>query len=496
MSKSYTRLLLVIGILILLNIVSNRFSFRLDLTKDQRFTLSDGTKEILESLEEPVTVKAYISDDINAEFDNHKREIVNILEEYRELSNGNIEIDVISPNGDEELEQEAQMAGVPPQQTGSQGRDKLEVQLVYVGLVFEYADQKDVIPSISVGQPLEYPITKSIKKLSFTEKPKIGLLQGHGEPNLAMMQQAIQEGSINYSFEEVTITDTTDALSNIKALVILNPQDSISPTDLAAIDQFYMKGGKLFVGYSNAVFNNGQQQQGPPMVTAKNGALETWLANKNIEIEESLVIDANAGEVMVNQGFFQLPVRFHYFPLIGKFAEHPISQGLEVMLMQFVSPLKYTGTADFEPLALTSDMSGSEQMPIMVNVQRQWVESDFNESSLVVAGAVTDGDKKMVVVSSGDFMVNGEGQQAQRLNPDNINFFVNSLDWLSGNNTLLELRNKGVSYSPIKQMEDSKKNMFKYVNFLLPLILIVLYGVLRFQSKKNRRLKWRAMNLK
>lgn len=496
MSKSYTRLLLVIGVLILLNIVSNRFSIRLDLTKDQRFTLSDGTKEILKSLEEPVTVKAYISENVNAEFDNHKREIVNILQEYRELSSGNIEIELISPNGDEQLEQEAQMAGVPPQQTGSQGRDKLEVQLVYVGLVFEYGDQKDVIPSIPVGQPLEYPITKSIKKLAFTQKPRVGILQGHGEPGLAMMQQAVQEGSINYVFEEVTVNDTSDVLSGLEALVILNPQDSISPRDINAIDQFYNSGGKLFVGYSNAIFNNGQQQQSAPMVTAREGALEAWLRTRNIEMDESLVIDANAGEVMVNQGFFQLPVRFHYFPLIGKFAEHPISQGLDVMLMQFVSPVRYTGSGNFEPLAMSSDMSGSEQMPVRVNVQRKWVEQDFKESSLVVAGAVTDGEKKMVFVSSGDFMVNGQGQQAQRVNPDNVNFFVNSLDWLSGNSTLLELRNKGVSYMPIKQMEDSKKNMFKYVNFLLPLILIVLYGFLRFQSKKNKRLKWRSIDLK
>lgn len=492
MSKSYTRLLLVIVILVLINIVSNRFSYRLDLTKDQRFTLSQGTKEVLESLEEPVTVKAYISEKINAEFDNHRREIINILEEYRELSEGNVEIDIISPNGDEELEQEAQMAGVPPQQTGSQGRDKLEVQLVYVGLVIEYGEQKDVIPSIPVGQSLEYPITKAIKKLAYTEKPKVGILQGHGEPGLAMMQQAAQEGGINYTFEEVTINDTSDVLSGLEALVILNPQDSISPYDIAAINKFYESGGKLFVGYSNSVFNNGQQQQSAPMVMSKDGSLETWLSTKGVDMDESLVIDANAGEVMVNQGFFQLPVRFHYFPLVGKFAKHPISQGLEVMLMQFVSPLTYSGSGIFTPLAMSSDLSGREQMPIMVNLQRQWSEGDFKENSLPVAGAIEEGSQRMVVVSSGDFMVNGQGQQAQRLNPDNVNFFVNSLDWLTDNTTLLELRNKGVSYKPIKQMEDSKKNMFKYLNFLLPLILIVLYGVLRFQSKKNKRLKWKS----
>jgi ABC-type uncharacterized transport system involved in gliding motility auxiliary subunit len=102
----------------------------------------------------------------------------------------------------------------------------------------------------------------------------------------------------------------------------------------------------------------------------------------------------------------------------------------------------------------------------------------------------------MVVVSNAEFISNGQGQNMQQINPGNVSLVVNSLDWLSGNTALTALRGKGIQTIPIKNIEESKRNLYKYGNFLLPLILIVLYGFLRFQSKKRKRLKWSEMSIK
>ena len=95
---------------------------------------------------------------------------------------------------------------------------------------------------------------------------------------------------------------------------------------------------------------------------------------------------------------------------------------------------------------------------------------------------------KMVVFSDGDFAVNGEGQNAQKLSEDNVSLMSNSIDWLSDDTGLIELRTKGVSSRPLDPaLEDGTKTLLKYLNFLLPILLIIIYGVFRFQIKRKRR---------
>ncbi|MBT8382536.1 MAG: hypothetical protein KJO59_09285, partial [Ignavibacteria bacterium] len=90
--------------------------------------------------------------------------------------------------------------------------------------------------------------------------------------------------------------------------------------------------------------------------------------------------------------------------------------------------------------------------------------------------------------SDGDFAVNGEGQQAQQLQKDNISLMANAIDWLSDDTGLIELRTKGVTSRPLDaSLEDGTKSLLKYLNFLLPIILIIIYGVFRFQLKRKIR---------
>ena len=96
----------------------------------------------------------------------------------------------------------------------------------------------------------------------------------------------------------------------------------------------------------------------------------------------------------------------------------------------------------------------------------------------------------MVVISDGDFLVNGDGQNARQLQPDNISLAVNSIDWLSDDTGLVELRTKGVTSRPLDpSLEDGTKTFLKYLNFLLPIILIIAFGIIRFQIRRNIRNK-------
>ena len=96
----------------------------------------------------------------------------------------------------------------------------------------------------------------------------------------------------------------------------------------------------------------------------------------------------------------------------------------------------------------------------------------------------------MVVIADGDFAVS-EGQQ--QINPDNVNLLVNSIDWLSDDTGLVSLRTQGATARPIDELEDGKKAFLKYFNFLLPIVLVIGYGI--FRAQRNRMLRIKRMEV-
>ena len=106
--KLQTTILLVIGILILLNVIGDKLFVRLDFTADQRYSLSDATTNILEELNDPVTVTAYFSEDLPPDVAKVKTDFRDMLIEYASKSGGQIVYEFINPNEDQETEMKAQ----------------------------------------------------------------------------------------------------------------------------------------------------------------------------------------------------------------------------------------------------------------------------------------------------------------------------------------------------------------------------------------------------
>jgi ABC-type uncharacterized transport system involved in gliding motility auxiliary subunit len=262
------------------------------------------------------------------------------------------------------------------------------------------------------------------------------------------------------------------------------------------LDDFLAKQGYLYVAF-NRVEGDLSKASG----FAVNTGLEKWLDAKGLKVDPAFVVDASCGSVGVRQQqgmfTFNTQVTFPYLPAISAFTKHPVTQGIESVIFQFASPISFTGDTakvHYEPLAFTSEKAGVENAPLYFNIQKQWGESDFTRPKVPIAVALDgkiSGDKesKMVVISDGDFAVNGSGQQAHQIQPDNVNLMVNSIDWLSDDTGLIELRTKGVTARPIKQMEDGTKTFLKYLNFLLPIVLIIFYGIFRVQRSRIIRLK-------
>ncbi len=483
---------LVAGILLLVNLLAREYSLRLDFTADKRYTLSKVTKNILKELNDPITVTVYFSDDLPPQLSRLKREFEEMLREYGNRSEGKLVYEFINPSGKPQLEQQAVQSGVQPIEVSVREKDQIKKQKAYMGAVIQMGEQKEVIPVLT-GDPIEYALSSNIKKLSVTKKPVVAFLQGHKEPPLAMLGQLNQMLGILYKTQALFLTDSTTIPEEVKTIAIVAPKDSLPPNQLKQLDDFMARGGNVVLALSKVA---APQQMNSPLTPVRTG-FEGWLKTKGISLANKAVIDVQCGRVVVPRRLGNIQVqseeRFFYFPVLSKFADHPAAKGLEAVLFQFTTPLKFSGDSSkkFFPLAYTSERSGVLPLSMPINIQRNWQESDFNQPRQVVAAALEGsivGNKKsrMVVFANGGFIV--PQQQGQALNQDNVNFMANAVDWLSDDTGLIELRTKQVQYRPLrKDLTEGFKLFAKYFNLLFPILLVIGYGIFRAQKRKAIR---------
>lgn len=491
--KNYIYIIGVVAILLIINILSQFAFLRFDLTEDKTYTLSQATRDVLTNLDSTVNITAYFTENLPTDVAKVKEDLTDLLEEYSNISKGQIDFKFIAPETDEE-KQTAMQAGVQPVMINVREKDQIKNQQAFLGVVMEMGEKKEVIPIIQPGTAMEYSLTTPIKRMAITNRPSIGILQGHGEPGLQELSQVYQGLSILYSVENVNLSTEPNIPDRFKTIAIVAPKDSIPDDHLAKLDDYLSRGGNIFIAY-NAVDGDLQQAFGTPVTTK----LESWLANKGIQIEPNFLVDANCGSVSVQrqQGFFTMntPVQFPYLPIIQNFTDHPITKGIEQVVLTFASPISYTAldsTARFTPLARTSRQSGIIPAPTYFDINKQWTQSDFTSSNIVVGGLLESNfggtvSGRLVVWGDGDFPVTG--QQGRGQSPSNISLMVNSIDWLSDDTGLIALRTKGVTSRPIDELEDGTRSTLKWVNFGVPILLVILYGVFRFQRARSVRMK-------
>ncbi len=492
-------LILVAGIIVLINLLASRFFFRLDFTSDKRYTLSQTTKDLLKDLKDPVTVTAYFSEGLPPNIDKTRKDFKDLLSEYGTRSRGKVVYEFVNPNKDTQTEQEAMKNGISPVVINVREKDQSVQKKAFLGAVLKYGEKTEVIPFVQPGSAMEYTLSSGIKKLVADNKNLIGFIQGHGEPSTAMYSQAMEALSVLNEVEGVNLTDST-YLPKYKTLALIGPTDSIPDWQLKMLDDYLAGGGNMVIGI-NRVEGNLQQAMGVEI----NTGLETWLANKGINVKSSFIVDANCGSVnvMQKQGIFSFStqVSFPYLPVFTHFADHPVTSGLETVLMQFASPVEFTGDSalHYEPLIFSSEKSGTQNVPLYFNIEKKWSDSDYPLHN-VVAGALLEGkivgqnNSKMIIIGDGNFAVNGQGQQAQQVAPDNVNLLVNSVDWLSDDSGLIDLRTRGVTSRMLEQVTDARKSLLKWLNVLLPVLLIIGYGFLRTQRNRIIREKRRSEN--
>jgi gliding-associated putative ABC transporter substrate-binding component GldG len=517
--EAILQVLLIAGSLIALTVTAHQFLWRADLTENNRYTLAAASRDIARGLEDPVTVTAYFSANLPARFGRTKEEFRALLQEFRAAANGNVEFRFVNPNESDETAREARQAGVRPVTIDVRERNQMTQKRAYLGAVFQYRDEREVVSFVEPGSSLEYTIASRMQRLTRTEQSVLGVLQGHGEPAPSAMKQLQSTLQGRYDIRPISGVDTAGVPATVDVLLIARPRNELSTQAALAVDQYVMRGGAVVFALNRAQANM-RFGRARPQATGLEPLLEAYGA----PIRPNLVRDRSASAVRVRQqrGGFNVvnQIRYPYIPQVSNFSDHPVTSGLDRAVFRFVSSLDTTqvdSTAQLSILARSSSQSARAALPASIQPQQQWTVSDFSGASIPLAGLLEgtfssafagvdtlsverteSPETKLAVVGDGDFIVNGAGgrQQRQRRLPEgNVNLMANTVDYLADETGLISLRSQRVTSRPLVQLAPTTQTILKYLNVLLPLLLVIGYGLVRYRSNQARRRRWKQKGL-
>jgi ABC-type uncharacterized transport system involved in gliding motility auxiliary subunit len=503
-------LLMAVALLLAVNIISDITlkSARLDLTEQQLYTLSDGTRNILKNLEEPITLRFFLSQKLATRLpgiNNYTVRVRELLEEYQRAAGDKLKLKLIDPEPFSEAEDSAVgygLQGIPVDTNKT---------VFYFGLAgTNSVDDEEVIPFFSPNREefLEYDLTKLIYQLANPKQKVVGImttLPVLGERASPFQQNAAQSWMIVEHIRQLfdvrnISTDVETIPDDISVLMLIHPKE-LSDATLYAIDQFILKGGRAIVfadPYSEAYQ--------PP--TDPNNPLAALQAPRNSELTK--LFDAWGIELVPNKVVGDLHVAQKVQMRKGARAivvNYPVWMALnderyfnkkdiitaKLGNIRVATPGALVEKGDVETDIIPLIESGNEAMQIGVEKLSFFAEPenlarDFKaEGKFTLAARITgkvktafpdgkptdDEDDQtehltesaepinLIVVADTDiledkFWVRIQNIFGQRLaipHAANATFVSNALDNLSGSNDLISVRNRGTFARPFTRVE-------------------------------------------
>jgi gliding-associated putative ABC transporter substrate-binding component GldG len=521
-TKSSAGLLIVIivAILIIINLISINWFSRLDLTDNSIYSLSDASRALVENLNDNLIVKAYFSDDLPAPHNNDSRYLKDLLDDYRAYSGGYLQYEFIDPVKTDK-EEEAMSYRIPPLQFNVFRNEKTEFIKGFKGVVLLYGDKQEVLPFVEKTENLEYDLSRAINKLSQIDIPTVAFTAGHGEPDVSTglnwTNQILQK---EYRVQYLNLMDLKTIPSEVDVLIIASPRETFDIWEIYLIDQFIMRGGRAAFLLNN--FSIDVQQS---LVLPIETGLDSLLKFYGVTVRDSIIIDRQSNMVPItrNMGEFQMQhlVNYPFYISITNFSEeNPIVKSLNKFDVLFISPLNLDYEIDPERkreiLFTTSEQSGQRGLPVDISPEKRYFDSDYMSSRLPLAAAVTGRfdsyfndqyipeypgsdtltdivvPEKIDNVSDGRIAVFGNGSfitDEYRRNQASFVILLNTIDWMTQDIGLISIRSKQVGGRTLDIVSDSGKKWIKYINMFAMPVIVIIFGVIRWQYKRSRRKK-------
>ncbi|MDJ0937087.1 MAG: Gldg family protein [Kiloniellales bacterium] len=487
---------------------------RLDLTEQRLFTLSEGTRKVLAEIDEPLTLRFYLSKalvEANPYYGNHARRVEELLREYERLAAGGIRLQVYDPEAFSPEEDQAVAEGLQGAALAA------GAGVVYFGLTgFNATDDSDVIPFFQPERAafLEYDLTRLVHNLANPEKPKVAVLgalplQGNGLTGFRpWLATSSLEQFFDLSFLEVQ-GETLEIGEGIEVLLLAQPE-GLSQGALYAVDQFVLRGGRVLAlidPWSEALSEINQRSGG--YVSTGAAEMAPLLAAWGLAIDPETIVGDRLSARKVAARVRGRQVVTEYVPWLSLGAERLAAEDTVTTELQVIN-LNAAGaitavegaTTALEPLITSSEQSlpiavseiqvapdpvallakflGPGESKVLAARVTGAVETAFPdgppEALLEASGDAealkqahlteSEGAANLIVIADSDLLVDSVwsradslfGQQLALPIANNVDLVVNSLDNLSGSEGLISLRGRALVDRPLTLIEDIQRD--------------------------------------
>lgn len=535
-SRSLTTTLLVITLL-LLNWVSYGAYIRFDLSRSGRLRLTSATKDILRKLPEPVILEAYFSEEVPESHIAQIKMLRDFLNEYEAASGGNVVLRFTDPDKDEDAKERANKFGIQPIDLGMIGDKGTEIKRIYLSVVILYGDQKEVLPSVLKSTSLEYEITSRIYKMVYPGERKIALAVNLG--NLKLSDDKDPFSSLNYlnmgvdplygGIKEVDLNNE-DVPADVTVLIIPTPS-ALSDFQKFRIDQFILRGGNVFLlaGGTSVNFYNGMAAPVSPDALeffkhyGISAAIDMVVEPKNympirnrvnlFQVQEIpypywvLAVEEN-----INQdSLITKDLQILFFPWASTLSIYPDSlKGIDsakgdgdkeskndkpvskVLVTSSEEAWSKTGTIFINPQAVQAELNspanralvGKKNLAVYIQGKFKSYFADKKRPDEKAPFIAQSEKKSTIIAVSSPYFLSDSALQMSKL--ANMNFALAAFDVMNGLDELVGARKKKISVPAITgEITQKEKTILTWLNFLVPLMGLAIYGFLRFRKRKK-----------
>lgn len=462
-SQALKQLGIVFLAIIVINLISNFFFKRFDLTQDKRYTLSETTLNIIESVDSPLYIEVYLEGNFPPEFKRLQNETKQLLEEFTAY-NSNIIFNFKNPIEKEETRvekmKEFYAKGMQPLSITVEDKGKQSQEVVFPWAQATYGDKftkiallKNLMGAsteqkvISSVQHLEFGFAEAINKVSKEKQKKIAVIKGNGEliePFMADFLKTVKESYYIGPFTLDSVakqpTQTLEALKKYDLAVIAKPTEAFTEEEKQVLDQFIMNGGKTLwlVDVISADMDSLYNETGTILAAQRELNLTDMFFKYGIRMNPLLIKDEYATPIKLasgNQGSETQMQEYtwKFAPFIYPTSTNPIVKNMEGIKFEFASPIEILKN-DIKKTVLLSSSEYSKTIgtpsPISLDmVTEETTPEEYEGKGLLPVAVLMEGkfksayqnrilpfkdnsfqaigkENKMIVISDGDVVKN------------------------------------------------------------------------------------------
>lgn len=530
---------LVLAVLVVINLVSNSIYVRFDVTEDQRYTLSNTTKELLEKVEQPLYIDVLLEGDFPAEFKKLQFETQQLLEQYHAINSNiiiNFENPTVGEDNPEEVVGQLMQMGLMPTNIPVTENGKRSVTQAFPWAIANYGQKSVRVPLLinNFGtdgqeninksvQQLEYNFSDAITKLTITNKKKIAILKGNGELSdkymadfLFNLKEYYQIASFDFDSLTTNPKLTLDNLNHFDAAIIAKPTQAFSDTEKLILDQYIMNGGKTLWCIDKVAtdIDSLQNTSRSSIALPQNLNLDDMFFKYGIRINYNLIQDVFATPITVQAQNGPKPVEWLYSPIVLSNDNHVINKNVNVVKFEFANQIDTLATAGISKTILLKSSAQSKIVgaPVeirleefMNNLQEETFTNGNQNMAVLLEGQFNSvytnrvlpeklpfqqksPENKMIVIADGDVinytyankkpLQNGIDPWTQQVY-GNKDFLINCMNYLLDDDGIINLRGKNIKLAFLDtETIAEEKTFWQVINILVPIIILLLFGIL------------------